>query len=200
MGLGNPGLSLGTRSVAAAKKLFWDSGAVIRAAGRAQANAARRYGGYLRRVGQTSMRYKKGASPAGQPPHAHKDKALALKKKKGKSKHNGAMLREFIFNVRDPSAGSQLIGPTGFKTRGGGQPVPSLHEHGGVRQANTGEKIAVKNPAGRNPKTGRFYSRGVQLVDVSGKTMRYPKRPTMLPALMKTKTKFPLAFRNSFTR
>lgn len=199
MAIGNPLGGLGTRSVAQAKKLFWDSKTVIRAAGRAEANARRRYGGYLRRVAQTSMRYRKGPSPPGQPPSAHKDKALALKKKQGQSKHNGALLREFLFNVRDPS-GSQLIGPTGFPAKSGGQPVPSLHEHGGTRTAYTGEKIAVRNPAGRDPKTGRFYSRGVQLIDVSGKVMKYPKRPTMLPALKKTQAKFPQEFRNSITR
>lgn len=198
MAVGNPVGNLGTRTLSQVKKLFWDSGAVVRAAGRAKANAARRYGGYLRRVAQTSMRYRKGPSPAGQPPSAHKSKRKAALKKLGRARNNGALLREFLFNVRDPS-GSQLVGSIGFKAKNG-PPVPSLHEHGGTLTAGKGETMAVKNPAGRNPKTGRFYSKGVQLVPLTGKTIRYPKRPTMGPALQKTKQKFPEAFRNSLQR
>jgi len=199
MAIGSIGTNLGTRSLSQVKNLFWDDKRVIRAAGRAKANAQRRYGGYLKRVAQTSMRYTKSKpSNPGQPPNAHKDGRLAALKKKKRSKHNGALLREFLFNVRDPS-GSQLIGPLGFKTRGGGTPVPALHEYGGTRAAYTGETMAVKNPAGRNPKTGRFYSQGVQLVPVTG-TVTYPKRPTMIPALRKTGKKFPEAFRNSLSR
>lgn len=200
MAIGNALTGLGNRSLSQVKNLFFDRPAVMRAAGRSQAVAQRRYAGYLRRVAQTSMRYRKAASPPGQPPSAHKDKRLAALKKKGRAKHNGAMLREFLFYARDPSAGSTVVGPLGFKTRGGGQPVPSLHEHGGTRQAYSGETMAVKNPAGRDPNTGRFYSRGVQLVKIGGRTLRYPERPYMRPALMKTKQKFPEAFRNSLTR
>lgn len=196
MALGNPLGGLGARSLGQIKNLFWDRPAVMRAAGRAQANAQRRYGGYLRRVAQTSMRYRKGVGPPGQPPSAHKSKRLAALKKMKRAKHNGALLREFLFSVRDPS-GSTVVGSMGFK--GKGQPVPSLMEHGGTRQAYSGETMAVKNPAGRDDR-GRFYSRGVQLVKIGGKTLRYPARPYMRPALRKTAAKFPQAFRNGFTR
>jgi len=186
----------GPRSIAQWKQFFFDREVVARAVGRGGVKALARFGAIVRRTAQTSMRYRKGASSPGSPPSAHKSKRLAGLKKLGRAKHNGALLREFLFSVRDPS-GSTVVGPMGFK--GKGQPVPSLMEHGGTRQAYSGETMAVKNPAGRDDR-GRFYSRGVQLVKIGGKTLRYPARPYMRPALRKTAAKFPQAFRNGFTR
>lgn len=189
----------GPRSMAGWKIYFFDRHAVSRAIGKKQATALGRFGGYLRRVAQTSMRYRKGASPPGQPPSAHKDKRLAGLKRQKRARHNGALLREFLFYAYDPAARSVVVGPQGFRTRGGATPVPALHEYGGTRAAYKGETITVRNPVGRDPRTGRFFSKGFHTVPVTG-TVRYPKRPTMGPALQATKAKFADQFRSLLTR
>lgn len=182
------------RSFAQWKALFFDRPAVQKAAGRMKVRALTRFGAYLRRVAQTSMRYRKKASPPGQPPSAHKSKRRAALKKMGRARHNGALLRELLFYAFDPKTQTVVVGPVGFGTKT--PTVPELHEFGGTRPAEKGEKMPVKNPAGRDPKTGRFFSRGVHLVRLTG-TVRFPKRPFMAPALQKTKAKFPEEFRNS---
>lgn len=183
------------KSLAQWKALFFDRKAVQDAAGRGTVRALGRFGAYVRRSAQTSMRYRKSASPPGQPPSAHKSKRRAALKRMGKAKHNGALLREFLYFAYDPKARSVVVGPLGFRTRGG-KTVPELHESGGERAAYRGETMAVKNPAGRDPRTGRFFSRGVHPVKVTG-TVRYPRRPFMAPALKRTAAKFPQQFRDS---
>lgn len=182
----------GPRSLAQWKQFFFDREAVTTAVGKKQAGALARYSGYLRRVAQTSMRYRKGISPAGQPPSAHKSKRLAALKKKGRAKNNGALLRELILFAYDAATKSSVVGPLGFKTRGG-RPVPELHEHGGSVAAG-GRTVVVKNKPGRDER-GKFVSAGERLERLTG-TLHYPPRPTMRPAMMKTRERFPEAFRN----
>lgn len=179
-------------------RFFFDRKGVEAAAGRAKVKALSRFGAVVRRVAQTSMRYRKSASPPGQPPSAHKSKRLAAMKKVGRAKHNGALLRELLFFAYDPRTTSVVVGPVGFKSRGG-PTVPELHEYGGERQAGKGEVMLVKNPAGRDPRTGRFYSRGTQPVRLTGKTLRYPPRPFMRPALDKALPKFAEKFKGTVT-
>lgn len=187
------------RSLAQWKEFFFDREIVRKKIGSKQATALARFGAYVRRTAQTSMRYRKSASPPGTPPSAHKSKRLAALKKAGRSRNNGALLRELLLFAYDAGRKSAVVGPLGFKARGG-TPVPALHEYGGSRTGAKGDSIPVKNPAGRDPRTGRFYSRGVHWVDVTGKTIRYPARPYMRPALEKTKAKFVESFRNLLTR
>lgn len=183
------------RSFAEFKKFFFDRIKAKKKAERAKMRALNRYGAYLKTVAKNSMRYRKKASPPGQPPSAHKDGRLAALKKMGRARHNGALLREFLFYAWDPSTKSVVVGPVGFKSKSG-PPVPSLHEHGGSRAAEKGEKMTVKNKPGRDFR-GRFISKGERVIAVTG-TVRFPARPTMNPALHKTKAKFPAAFRDSF--
>lgn len=189
---------LPTKSLVQIKQLFFDKTAVEKAAGRAKKTALARFGGYVRRVAQTSMRYRKSASKPGEPPSAHKSGRLAALKKLGRAKNNGALLREMLYFAFDPKTQSVVVGPLGFKTRG--TPVPALHEFGGTRQGEKGESFPVKNPAGRDPKTGRFYSRGVHWVPVAGKKLVYPARPYMRPALDKSIPKFAEKFRGTVSR
>jgi hypothetical protein len=149
-----------------------------------------RFGAVVRRVAQTSMRYRKSASPPGSPPSAHKSKRLAALKKAGRAKHNGALLRELLFFAYDPKTASVVVGPLGFKARG--TPVPALHEHGGERQANKGESMLAK---GKRRRPG-----GAEVVSLAGKTLRYPPRPFMRPALDKAAPKFAEKFRGTVTR
>ena len=187
----------GGKSLAQLKSFFFDRRAVTSAMDKATVKSLSKFGAFVRRAAQTSMRYRKGASQPGQPPSAHKSKQLAALKKMGRAKHNGALLRELLFFAYDPTTRSVVVGPLGFKAKG--TPVPALHEFGGTRMAYSGETMAVKNPAGRDDK-GRFYSRGVQLVKIGGKTLRYPKRPFMNPALERMIPRFAQTFKGSVSR
>jgi hypothetical protein len=178
------------KSLVEFKKLFFDRGAVEKAAGRAKIKALSRFGAVVRRVAQTSMRYRKSASKPGQPPSAHKSKRLASLKKMGRARHNGALLRELLFFAYDPKTGSVVVGPVGFKTKG--TPVPALHEFGGERQGGKGDVVAKK--------TGRGRKAGVEIVSLAGKTLRYPPRPFMSPALKKSMPKFAQSFKGTVSR
>jgi hypothetical protein len=186
------------RNFAQFTKFFFDKKAVEKAAGKAKVVALSRFGAVVRRVAQTSMRYRKGASAPGTPPSAHKSKRLAALKKMKRVKHNGALLREFLFFAYDPRSQSVVVGPVGFKSKG--KPIPALHEFGGERQAGKYESMEVKNPAGRDPKTGRFFTRGTHTVKLAGKSIRYPKRPFMGPALDKAQATFAQKFKGTITR
>lgn len=188
----------GGKTLAQLKGFFFDRLAVTRAADAGTVRALSKFGAFVRRAAQTSMRYRKGVSQPGQPPSAHKIKQLAALKKLGRAKHNGALLRELLFFSYDPATRSVVVGPLGFKTKG--TPVPALHEFGGTRMAYKGETMEVKNPAGRDPRTGRFFSKGVQNVPLAGKTLRYPKRPFMGPALDRMLPKFAATFKGSVSR
>jgi len=187
----------GRKSLAQWKALFFDRSAVERAAGKAKIKALSKYGSVVRRTAQTSMRYRKKASQPGTPPSAHKSKRLAALKKLGRTKYNGALLREMLFFAYDPARGTTVVGPLGFKSARG-TPVPALHEFGGERTPYKGERITVKNKPGRDI-TGRFVSKGERLIVLKG-SVKYPARPFMGPALKKTLVKFPLAFRDTVSR
>lgn len=193
-----PGAAGFGRSLAQWKKFFFDKKVIQDAAGRGTAKALSRFGAVVRRTAQTGMRYRKGASKPGEPPSAHKSGRLAALKKLGRAKHNGALLRELLFFAYDPKSKSVVVGPEGFKTRG--TPIPALHEFGGERQAGKGESMEVKNPVGRDPKTGRFFTTGTHTVRLAGKTLRYPKRPFMAPALAKALPKFQQSFKGTVSR
>jgi hypothetical protein len=173
------------KSFAEWKKLFFDRKKVQDAAAKGQLRAMIRYGSLLRKAAQRSMRYRKGPSKPGEPPSAHRTKRMAALKKLGRARSNGALLRELLFFAYDPATKSVVVGPVGFKSRGG--PVPALHELGGTRQAAPGDAMVVKG--------GRA---GPRLIRLKG-AVRYPARPTMGPALKKTAKKFPEMFRGVVT-
>ena len=177
--------SIGT-SLVTIKSLFFDRGAVERAAGKGKIKALSKYGAVVRRTAQTSMRYRKSASPPGTPPSAHKSKRLAALKKLGRTKYNGALLREMLYFAYDPRSGTTVVGPLGFKSKNGVS-VPALHEFGGVRQPYPNEKFL----AGRGKKARVIVLKG---------SVKYPPRPFMAPALKRTLVKFPLAFKNTISR
>lgn len=172
-----------TKSIAQWKQFFFDRPAVVKAMGRATTTALNRFGGYVRSVARRSMRRRKnGHSQPGQPPFA----------KSGE-------LRDLLFYAYDPKTRSVVVGPLGFRTRSG-LPVPALHEFGGTRTGRKGETMDVKNPVGRDPKTGRFYSRGFYRVSVEGKVLKFPPRPFMNPALKASIPRFALMFKGTVSR
>jgi hypothetical protein len=172
----------GTQGIAQWKNFFFDRPAVMRAAGRAKTAALARFAGYVRSVARRSMRRRKGGTSApGQPPFAHSGE-----------------IRDLLFFAYEPRTGTFVVGPLGFRTKGG-VTVPELHEKGGTRTAYKGETITVKNPIGRDPTTGRFFSRGSHRVKITG-TIKYPARPFMAPALKTSTPKFAESFRGTVTR
>lgn len=178
------------------KQFFFDRKGVQVAAERGKVRALSKFGAFVRRAAQTSMRYRKGISPPGQPPSAHKSNQLAALKKMKRARHNGAMIRELLFFAYDRPSGSVVVGPVGFKAKGG-KTVPELHEHGGEVPA-AGRVMLVKNKPGRDER-GKFVSAGERLVRLTG-SLRYPKRPFMRPALDKTLPKFAACFAGTVTR
>ena len=176
----------GGKTLSQLKNFFFDRRAVTAAADKGMVRALSKFGAFVRRAAQTSMRYRKGPSQPGQPPSAHKSKQLAALKKMGRAKHNGALLRELLFFSYDPSTRSVVVGPLGFKTKG--IPVPALHEFGGSRMAYKNERFVAGR--GRKAKT----------VEIGGKTVRYPKRPFMAPALDKMLPRFAQTFKGSISR
>lgn len=95
------------------KKYFFDRKKVMSAAEKAQRSALSRFGAFVRRRAQTSMRTKKGVSPPGQPPFAHTKR-----------------LRNAIFFAYDEGSGSVVIGPVQAGTSGEGARV--LEEGGTI--------------------------------------------------------------------
>ena len=106
----------------------------IEAVGRANAMALSRAGAYIRRSAKGSIRYAKGASKPGRPPHAH------ASKKGGKN----SPLRELIFFAYDDRTASLVIGPTPFRGRA---IVPRVLELGGTAPGH-------KNPSRRIRRVG----------------------------------------------
>lgn len=192
-------IASGLKSMAQWKKFFFTADAVTKRLEKAKLTALRRFGGYLAKTAKRSMRYRKGPSAPGQPPSAHKNKRRAALKKMGRAMNNGALLRELLFFAYDPTTDTVVVGPQGFAAKGSNVPTPQLHEEGGERTGQKGDVLEVKNPAGRDER-GRFFSRGVHLIRMEGKRLRFPARPYMAPALKKTRAKFAEMFRSTLTR
>lgn len=173
------------RFLAVMKAAFFDVEAVWRKVELHKRKGLDRFGAFVRRRAQTSMRPRVGPSKPGDPPHAHQSKRLrALKRKWGKRvKYTGALLREMLLFAYDPVRRSMVVGPVPF-----GKGVPELHEYGGTRKGD-GRVMEVRNSPGRDA-GGRFVTAGVRLVKLDG-TLRYPARPYMRPALAHTAPQFP---------
>ncbi|MDP1805766.1 MAG: hypothetical protein Q8K72_11405 [Acidimicrobiales bacterium] len=155
--------------LATMKAAFFDRAAIAQKVEETRRKGLLKFGAFVRRGAQTSMRKRKGPSAPGQPPSSH-----------GGSKEG---LR-FILFAWDPARRSVVVGPVPF-----GKGVPELHEFGGTRQAK-GETITVKNKAGRDKTSGRFLTAGVRKIKLEG-SLVYPKRPFMRPALDREAPKFP---------
>lgn len=114
------------------KKFFFTSRAVQGQLDRKTRRVLSKFGAYVRREAQTSMRARKGASKPGSPPSSHATK----------------LLRRFLFFSYDPSGKTVVIGPVRL---GGtaGQHVPKVEEEGGtvLRKNRAGVATAYRYPA-----------------------------------------------------
>jgi len=96
----------------AAKANFFDRSAVVRAVDRATQAVLSKFGAFVRRRAQTSIRKRKGTSPPGGPPYSHV-----------------GTLRRLLFFGYDRAAQSVVIGPV-LSTRPTG--APKNLEYGGT--------------------------------------------------------------------
>jgi hypothetical protein len=109
-------------SLSLAKDSFFDRPSVLRAVERGRRRALSRYGSYVRKIAQNSMKRRKGTSPPGMPPYAHT-----------------GLLKRHIYFMYDASKQSVVIGPILIKP---GSIVPSLLEYGG----SVGKKVYQARP------------------------------------------------------
>lgn len=94
---------------------------------------------------------------------------------------------KMIYSVPNRLGTSAVVGMIGF---GGSNPVPGLMEHGGTGR----RRVFVTTNKQRRTKKGRF---GKKLRKPMIKTVRYPERPFMFPALMKAKDRMPQLWKGS---
>lgn len=81
-----------------------------------------------------------------------------------------------IYSALTGGGSSAIVGPVIFPNRKSDYQATSLHEYGGT------VRVKVKK---------KRYRQGIKRTIISTKTVVYPKRPYMLPALLKGLSKFP---------
>lgn len=201
-----PGLSAGS-SVDAFKKSFFDATPVIKAMDRATQRAFSKFGAFVRRRAQTSIRYRVKPSEPGKPPSAHK---TAMRKKTnrrtGESKvQDVSPLREFLFFACDRDSKTVVIGPAKTNQRNayGDRPIPDILEHGGSVQLlehlhtfRGGRQVWLRTDL-------RFRLSGKMMQSAVGKprrirTVAIAARPYMEPAFQAELPKLPGMYANAF--
>lgn len=133
------------------KKIFFDRKSVTSAFDRAGIQALSKFGAFVRRRDKSSLKYRKGGSRPGSPPHVHARGGFTRTKKvKGvATKQAASPLRELTFFGYDSQARSVVIGPAIFKSRVGAGKVPRVVEEGGVGPYLSHGKILQKMNAPR---------------------------------------------------
>ena len=116
-------------SFSLAKDSFFDRSKVMRAVERGRRKALSRYGAYVRKIAQNSMKRRKGVSPPGMPPYAHV-----------------GLLKQHIYFMYDAAKQSVVIGPIIIKA---GSIVPSLLEYSGTIGKKVYEARPYMRPAHR---------------------------------------------------
>jgi hypothetical protein len=157
-------------AVQSAKGNFFDADAVLKLMGRTTRKALSKYGAFVRRRAQTSIRYRDKPAAAGQPPSAHRSMTRTKTNRKtgATKKQQVSPLRELIFFSWVPETNGVVIGPVlAPQNRRGrdGRPtsgtVPSTLEEGG---SITVEEVLIKGHmvrAGTRGANGRFQAAGM---------------------------------------
>jgi hypothetical protein len=150
-----------------------------------------RSGSLVKKISRQSIRRggkKKKPSKAGTPPRSHKPGSVPPFKQ--------------IYSLPVDPVSSVTVGMVGY---GGKDPVPGLHEHG-----ETATRIVIKKRKRKRPKGTRVSPQrlkrirekyalmvAAQAAEGQKKTVRYPQRPFMAPALDKAKSRLPDLWENS---
>lgn len=157
-------------SVKAAKGGFFDRDKVMAAIDKATYSRLSKFGAWVRRTAQTSIRTRKKPSAPGKPP----------------SNHTG-LLKKWILFFYEPSRKSVVIGPAKLNARSAlnlganGQPIPQTLEHGG--SVNRSEYLS-KTTGEWTPLTSSRTARRVKMNGnpVRKRTVSIAARPFMKPA------------------
>lgn len=145
-----------------------------------------RAGLLVRRIARSSIRRGPKRLKGGKPPKPSQPGSPPKSRVEGKTPPF-----KMIFSVPNRLGTSVVVGMVGFG--GKAEPVPGLHEHGGVTTAEVLEKIAET----RRDSRGKFLRQRRRRVT---KTVRYAPRPFMFPALLKGRSKMPQLWKNSLSR
>lgn len=108
-----------------AKQWFFDRAGVLAALDRPMKKILSRFGAFVRRRAQTSMRVRRRSSPPGQPPSAHT-----------------RLLRDHIYFGFDPAARSVVIGPVRLGRLPG--TAPAALETGGYSRDHNGRRVYIR--------------------------------------------------------
>lgn len=112
-------------NIASVKRLFFDKKTVLSAVDVGTRKVLSKFGAFVARRSQTSLRRKKGTSAPGTVPYSHTDK-----------------LRDGILFSFDPATRSVVIGPIVF----GAGTAPRLLERGGVGTVNGHRAVYPRRP------------------------------------------------------
>lgn len=129
-------------------------------------------------------------SPAGSPPRSRYGW-----RPKGQ-KQTGTPPFKMIYNKPTLLGTGQIIGMVGFgNNRLGELPPPGLHELGGRARRS------IINPRrGQQPRDSRGRYKRRMIPSRIMRTVRYPKRPFMVPAVRKARSRLPAFWRDSVRR
>lgn len=157
------------------KQFFFNSIKVANALERAEKRVLSKFGAYVRRADQTSLRYRKKIASPGAPPSAHKSEGFTRKKRNKKTGkvtiQPKSPLRELIYFGWDPATKSVLVGPVLFRNSKLGDPsVLRTIEEGGAGPGISDGKRVMK---------------------------RYHPHPHLGPALRRELPKLPPMFKDS---
>jgi hypothetical protein len=173
---------------------FFDREAVQESIDTATLKALSRFGAFVRRRAQTSMRRRKSPSAPGSPPSVHSGE-----------------LKRLLFFAWDSSTKSVVVGPAAFGSRAG--QTPPIQEFGGTLppsrvslvsaflklDSSRRSEIAIR--ASRKNLTVAQYLGVHHVPEVAaeqiGNPRRYPARPYMRPALDAERPKFSEQFSDS---
>jgi hypothetical protein len=190
------------------KDQFFDRPAIIDAIGVTRAKALGRIGAYVQKVAQRSMRPQKKPTPKGKPPAFHGSTTITLRS------------IQFGWGAKQQSL---IIGPIKSNSSKGKVSVPRLHEFGGrapidewklipqgqetLKKLKRSKKLSSQfnvwmhggnKLMGQRNGSGKISSLPKDLmyrIDRRVRLAKYPKRPTMRPALLKSRAKMPHMFK-----
>lgn len=113
------------------KSSFFDAASILKKIDAAERRVLVRFGAFARRRIKSSLKYKKGVSAPGTPPHVHRSTGYTRQKKNPKTgvvtKQASSPLRELVYFAYDAARHSVVVGPAKFKDG----TAPAALEHGG---------------------------------------------------------------------
>jgi hypothetical protein len=168
------------------KRSFFDRPEIIAKIGQRVAKGLNRAGGAVKVTAQRSLRKRKKASSPGMPPTRRTEMGRGL----------SAIL--YGFDGRD----SVVIGPVKINGSSGLDPtttIPGLHERGESASIREFRVVSLRGqpPAWRRATRRRVRLRPGERLEQRRRSVKYPARPFMQPALEKIKPRLPKLFANS---